>query len=87
MEPQVRKIKVDTGMSALSHHGRFRLVVMSVSLRNWKEGWQFIREVTRELGWWPVICGMDFWVQGMPIIRTTILVNVLIWLLMYSVLR
>ena len=79
--------EVYTGMKNLLHNGRFRLVVFRLELGNWRRGCQFIKACVDEFGWWPVIYGMDFWIQGVPLIRTTIAVNIVVWILMWIALR
>lgn len=69
------------------HGGRFRLLVAHVNLGNWRSGWRWIRRAADEMGWWTLLCGMDLWIQGVPIIRVTIAVNLVMWLLMWLVLR
>ena len=62
----------------------FRLVLVRMHLR------EMLKQLpghAGELGWWPVIYGMDFWIQGVPLIRTTIAVNIVVWILMWIALR
>lgn len=39
------------------------------------------------IGWWAVLCGLDIWVGRLPLIRTMIALNVLMWIAMWVILR
>lgn len=68
---------------AIGKGGRFYLAYVNIDVRNWRTGWNWIKSIADEMGWWPVIYGMDVWFNRVPIIRTTIAVNILVWIILW----
>lgn len=46
-----------------------------------------LTDMVADMGWWPVLYGMDIWVGRVPLIRTMIALNVLMWIAMWMILR
>ena len=61
---------------------RFRLVEISVRLRDWPAGFRWLWKVRRTHGLWPVLYGMDVWFNGVPLFRTILAAHVLVWVVL-----
>ena len=61
--------------------GSFRLVLVQME---WRRiiAWA-IKQGPPLVGWWRTIYGMDIWLGRVPLIRTMIAANILVWIILW----